>query len=231
MREQMLTKTAFAMTALLASMASLAAAPMGPIGPNAVIFTRDGLAIATRPSVVHTPQVPVLEPGLTKIFNNLSRYPDGAYWCCTSLIISGPNSQIGSLSWIAAPFTANADITVSRIVLGLGHVTGKNAVVVTLNSDSGGLPGTELASTTVSNLPAFPSCCVVAQAKGQGVTLSTGQQYWVVVKTNSGDSDTLAGWNFNDTEQVVEGSEAINTGTGWQPLKSLVAPAFQVLGK
>ena len=227
----MLTKTVFTIAALLASTASLAAAPIGPIGPNAVITTPDGLAIATRPSMVHYSQVPVLEPGLTKIFNNLSHYPDGAYWCCTSFIISGPNSDTHSQSWIAAPFTANANLTVSRIVLGLGYVSGKNSVVVTLNSDSGGLPGSELASTTVSNLPVFPSCCVVARAKGQDVSLSTGQQYWVVVKTNNKDSDTLAGWNFNDTEQVIQGSEAVNKGSGWQPLQSLAAPAFQVLGK
>ena len=227
----MLTKTVLAVAALLASVASLAAAPKGPIGPNALIITSDGLMIATRPEAARDPQMPVLEPGLTKIFNNLSRYPDGAYWCCTSFIISGPDSETHQQSWIAAPFTANADLTVSRIVLGLGHVSGKNAVVVTLNSDSGGLPGSELASTTVSNLPAFPGCCVVAQAKGQDVLLSAGQQYWVVVKTNNKDSDTLAGWNFNDTEQVIEGSEAINKGFGWQPLQSLAAPAFQVLGK
>jgi hypothetical protein len=168
---------------------------------------------------------------MTKVFDNLSKYPDGVYWCCTSFIVSGPDSDFGQQSWIGAPFTPNASVTVSKVVLGLGHDSGKNAVVVTLNSDSGGLPGTELASTTVSNLPEFPGCCALIQAKFKGVPVSAGQQYWVVVKTNNKDTNTLAGWAFNDTEQVIPGTGAFNDGTGWQSLQSLAAAAFEVVGK
>jgi hypothetical protein len=228
----MLIRTLFVVAALpLAATLCFASAPKGPVGPNGITVTPNGLAIATRPSELHFSQAPVVEPGLTKIFDNLSRYPDGVYWCCTSSIVSGPDSEFGSQSWIASPFTPNANLTVSKIVLGLSLVSGKNAVVVTLNSDSGGLPGSELASATVSGLPDFPGCCAVAQAKVNGVPVSAGQQYWVVVKTNHKDSTTLAGWNFNDTEQVILGNAAVNTGFGWQPLQTLALPAFEVLGK
>ena len=71
----------------------------------------------------------------------------------------------------------------------------------------------------------------VVRAKFDGVPVSAGQQYWVVVKTNSRDTNTLAAWNFNDTEQVIQGAEAVNDGSGWQPLQSFAAPAFEVLGK
>jgi hypothetical protein len=227
----MLGRTVFAVTALLVSTAVLAASPKGPIGPNGIIASPDGVAFATRPSTLHYAQPPIATAGLTKIFDNLSHYPDGVYWCCTSFIISGTKSEFAAQSWIAAPFTPTANLTVSKIVLGLGYVSGKNAVVVTLNSDSAGLPGSELGSTTISGLADFPGCCLVAQAKGQGVPVSAGQQYWVVVKTNSSNSDTWAGWAFNDTEQVNLTSVAVNSGSGWEPLPSLGAPAFEVLGK
>jgi hypothetical protein len=228
----MLSRALIAVAALpLAATATLAAAPKGPIGPNAIITTPDGLAIATKPPTLRYSPVPIATPGLTKIFDNLSKYPDGVYWCCTSYIVSGPNSEFGQQSWIGAPFTPNASLTVSEIVLGLGIDSGKNTVVVTLNGDKDGLPGKELASTTISNLPDFPGCCGVVRAKFDGVPVSAGLQYWVVVKTNSRDTNTLAAWNFNDTEQVIQGAEAVNDGSGWQPLQSFAAPAFEVLGK
>ena len=228
----MFGRTLLAAAALpLAATASLAAAPKGPIGPNAVIVTPQWLAIATKPPALRYSQAPIVAPGMTKLFDNLSKYPDGVYWCCTSSIVSGPDSEFGSQSWIAAPFTATANLTVTKIVLGLSLVSGTNNVVVTLNGDRAGLPGKELASTTVSNLPDFPGCCGVTQATFDGVSVSAGQQYWVVVKTNNQDKNTLAGWNFNDTEQVTLGNEAINTGSGWQPLETLAAAAFRVLGK
>jgi hypothetical protein len=227
----MLERTISALAALLVSTGTLAASPKGPIGPNGIIATPDGVAFATSPSTLHYAQPPVATAGLTKIFDNLSHYPDGVYWCCTSFIVSGTKSEFAAQSWIAAPFMPKANLTVSKIVLGLGHVSGKNTVVVTLNSDSGGLPGSELASTAISHLADFPGCCLVAQAKGQGVSVSAGQQYWVVVKTNSSNSDTWAGWFFNDTEQVNLTNVAVNSGSGWEPLPSLGAPAFEVLGK
>jgi hypothetical protein len=228
----MIGRTLLAIAALsLAATPTLAAAPKGRIGPNGVIATPNGLAIATRSPAWHYPQGPIVEPGLTKIFDNLSHYPDGVYWCCTSFIVSGPNSEFGAQSWIAAPFTPNASLSISKIVLGLSHDSGNNTLVVALNSDNDGLPGAELASATVSGLPDFPGCCVVVQAKFKGLSVSAGQQYWVVVKTNRKSAGTLGGWAFNDTEQVIEGSEAVNSGSGWEPLQSFAAPAFEVLGQ
>jgi hypothetical protein len=223
----MLKTSLLTMAALLASTATFAAAPKVMVRPNGVIVTPDHLTIAAnRPRPIYS-QAPALERGLTKIFDNLSRYPDGVYWCCTSSLISGPNSEFGSQVWIGAPFTPSANSTVSKIVLGLNYDSGTNAMVVALNKDSGGLPGKELASARVSGLPDFPSCCAVAQAKFNDVPLSAGQQYWVVVRTDKKTADTFGGWSFNDTEQVNEVTEAINDGTGWQRCNPLQRPPLR----
>ena len=227
----MLKSSLLTIAALLASTAAFAAAPHVLIRPNGVIVTPNRLTIASNPPRPVYSQAPVIERGLTKIFDNLSRYPDGVYWCCTSSLISGPNSEFGSQVWIGAPFTPSANSTVSKIVLGLNYDSGTNAMVVAINKDSSGLPGNELASARVSNLPDFPSCCAVATAKFNDIPLTAGQQYWVVVRTDKKTADTFGGWSFNDTEQVNEVTEAINDGTGWQPLQSLAAAAFEVLGK
>lgn len=224
-------KFLFAVAALLAGTASLTAAPKVVVRPNGVIVTPDRLMIApNRPVPVYS-QAPTAERGLTKIFNNLSKYPDGVYWCCTSSIVSGPNSEFGSQVWIGAAFTPAASVAVSKIVSGLNHDSGTNAMVVAVNSDSGGLPGEELGSANVSGLPDFPSCCAVAQAAFNGISLEGGKQYWVVVRTDKKTADTFGGWAFNDTEQVVPPTLAFNDGTGWQPLQSLAGVGFEVLGK
>jgi hypothetical protein len=234
-RDYMLRKILLTVPALaiVVGTAALAAPPKGPLGPNGIFLSPNGLAIATKPPALPYVRVPGSDAGLTKIFDNLAhRYPDGEYWCCTSYIISGSSSEFGAESWIGAPFTPGAGVTVSKIVLGLFYDSGKTKLVVTLNSDSGGLPGKELASATVSrDLPDFPSCCAVEQVKIDNVPLSAGQQYWVVVKTAKKDSDTFGGWAFNDTEQIALANVAFNDGSGWQPLQSFSAPAFEVLGK
>ena len=166
---------------------------------------------------------------LASTFSTISAAIRMAFTGAAPALISGPNSEFGSQ--VGAPFTPSANAAVSKIVLGANYDSRTNAMVVAINKDSSGLPGKELASARISGLPDFPSCCAVTHAKFNDVPLTAGQQYWVVVRTDKKTADTFGGWSFNDTEQVNEVTEAINDGTGWQPLQSLAAVAFEVLGK
>jgi hypothetical protein len=217
----------------LAGSGASAAGPKGPVGPNRVFLMPDGMAVATRPSASHLyPRN--LAPGEAPIYDNLAgKYPDGTYYCCVGWVVSGPDVPLFGQTWLAAAFTPANNTSVTRVDLGIGFVSGNtNALVVTLNSDASGAPGTELAKFEIRNMPMFGSCCAVATVKDKaGTALVGGQQYWVVVKTNNKDSDIWANWNSNDTEQINPVPGAYNAGSGWITGNYLVGMAFAVFGK
>ena len=224
---------AFAALALVSTTVS-AADLKSPIGRGEMVVGKNGRLAVTAPpagSNAGESQTPYLEPGDVTIFSNLAKkYHDGTYWCCSGYEISGPST--GSELWEAQAFTPAADISATKIMLGLGYVEGTNAVGVTLNSDNGGVPGTELAHFKVTSMPVFGSCCVLARVKHKaGVPLTGGQQYWVVVKTDSNDPDVLAIWNQNDTEQINYVTVAYNFNEGGWQTQSLIGAAVGVFGQ
>jgi len=103
----------------------------------------------------------------------------------------------------AMPFTPGGNYNLTQIIIALGNLDGDQSVIVTLNADSGGLPGSVL--ETWDALPYdwwnpyvgnyyTPETLV----SSPGIVLHAGQQYWV---TASGDPSVLtdAVWNLNST--------------------------------
>ena len=143
-------------------------------------------------------------PGLVTIFSNLaSEYPNGEFWCCTGYNIMGPSSGIGE-QWMAAAFTPHANHTVTKISVAVGYSQGTtNGAVLSLRQDNNGAPGKTLKGWTLSALPVFGTCCALAEASDpSGIPVSAGQQYWVVLRTNANQLDTVDAWNVDDTDQV-----------------------------
>lgn len=163
--------------------------------------SKDGrITIAGKGSIVSsTFQKPANQ---TFIYNNLSSYPLGTYWCCEGWTISGPNSVVGETFAVGMPFTPSANYTVTEIVVSVGYVTGTNSIQVYLDADDNGLPGATLAHFYLQNEPTFGSCCVYQYNPGLGVAVTAGTQYWVVVAP--GGADTWAAWNDNDTNETAQ---------------------------
>lgn len=178
---------------------------------------------------------PLVPPkGLAAVFDNLgSKYPDGVYFCCDGLSVSGPDTDLGQQVWPAIAFTPATDVTVKVVDAAVGYNGGANDVVISIATDSGGLPGSFLGSTHVTGLSNFGDCCGLARAKFSGIRLKAGQQYWVVVGTDSEDTTAVAAWSFNSTEQIQTVRFAENYGKGWQLINvnARPAPAFAVYGK
>lgn len=169
------------------------------------------------------------DAGLSAIYNNFSNYPLGMYWCCQGWTISGPNSLIGATYADAMPFTPATNATATEIAVGVGYVTGTNGVTVSLNADSGNLPGSVIAHFDGAGLPAFGSCCaVIFKSSSKGVALSAGTQYWVVVQTSNNTADTWDAWNDNDTNQTAQPFAFSNNGV-WGNTSGILG-AFAVLG-
>jgi hypothetical protein len=237
-------KTLVTLTVLaLASVAAFAASRDG------FMVTSNGRIVITknRPDAAATVASSSSDPGdasLVRIFDNIgSYYPKGIYYCCQGWTIAGPitgQQQSFPELWEAAAFTPAADHTVTKIKVAAGWVLGVNGLVLSLYNDSGGVPGTAIKSWSLTNLPTFGCCALQVGTDAAGIPVKAGVQYWVVLKTNSKESNTLAAWNDNDTDQLTyrkmatycsddkEGSCGNNDA--WTTFETAPAPAFAVLG-
>lgn len=208
---------------LIVSLSALAASK------NGVSTSKDGSrTIASKPVTQAVPSQKKMPAGLTILYDNASTYPLGVYWCCEGYTISGTGSLVGTQFADAMPFTPSVNATVTHIGVGVGYVAGTNEVVVSLNADSGGLPGNSLGSFNASNLGTFGDCCQVEVSSITGVPVTAGTQYWIVVQTTSASSDTWAAWNDNDTNQTLQPFAFNDAGT-WTATEGVLG-AFGVAG-
>jgi len=222
---------------ILASVTALAASNDG------VVMSKDGRrTIATKRTQLVTRE-PSSDAGLVTIFNTIgSKYPKGTYWCCEGATITGPTALSGFPEyWEAGGFTADADHTVTKVKVAVGFVEGTNGLVLSLNADAGGVPGTALKSWKLSGLPNFGSCCTVeSKSDSAGISIKAGTPYWIVLKTSSKESNTWAAWNVNDVDQVdtapvafycsADKGGSCGTNDAWTATLSQPGPAFAVLG-
>jgi len=219
------TLTLVLVSFLLVSLTAFAASK------NGISTSHNGQVTATaKPSGTFFGGGPIADIGETVIYNNLSNYPLGVYWCCEGWTISGPNSPIGATYADGMPFTPAANGKVTKLVVAVGYVTGTNSVEISLNADANGLPGNVIGKFDVTGLPSFGSCCVtVSKGGGGGVSVTAGTQYWVVVQTDSKSADTWNAWNDNDTNETAQPFAFNNNGV-WGATEGILG-AFAVVGK
>lgn len=145
--------------------------------------------------------------GLTKIYSNLGSKTD-AYSDVGEALI-GATAPEDYPFFIGMPFTPKYDSHVSQVQVAVQYQSGANQVNLSIYEDSGGIPGTLLAGpVTVTNLPDFPTCCLLTVANFSPLAVTGGTRYWVVADTPS----TGTGSNF--------------TGAWCQVVKPFVPIAF-----
>ena len=202
---------------VLAGATAIAAAPSGVMNSDhTTLVARHARITVFAQSSRSLIRTNISDAGLVTIFSNLAdRYPKGEYWCCEGYNIMGPNSGAGE-QWMAAAFTPSADHTVTKIEVAVGYSQGTNGVVISLNKDSNGMPGTALKTWHASGLQNFGTCCaIVVKSDKSGIPVGAGKQYWIVLSTNGNETDTVDAWNFNDTNQVDLTTLASYTNNQW----------------
>jgi hypothetical protein len=234
----MLKKTLLTLTVLaLASLTAFAASKEG------ISVSKDGRMTVSTARAQAVTRVETPEPALVKIFDNIgTAYPKGTYWCCEGYTITGPTALSSFPEyWEAGGFTPSANHTLTEIKVAVGFVEGTNGLVLGLYNDASGVPGTAIKSWSLSNLPTFGTCCVVeVKTDTAGIAVKAGTQYWIVLKTNSKESNTWAAFNVNDTDQTDPAPTAFycsddkggscGNNDKWTAGESQPGPAFAVLG-
>lgn len=221
---------------VLAGALTLASSTAFAAGQKPITVNLNGSTELIGPAIHSLVEPTKQEPGLVKIFDNLlpvKKYPYGTYFCCLGPTVAGPNNSynVPAESWAEA-FTPSTNATATKVEVGVGYATGTNSVNIGLYSDSNGVPGTALVSQDVGNLPPFGSCCVTMNLNDKsGVQVTAGTQYWVVLSTDSSDTDFLGGWNYNTSDQVTKVNQAENIGSGWQAGAIAPGVALAVWGK
>jgi hypothetical protein len=139
------------------------------------------------------------EAGLIAIAGNVSTFAKARFICCDSLSVGGPQSF--DPFWRAVPFTPAANASVTEVLVPVFYYGGTNEIVVSLNNDANGLPGTAIRTWHLKNLPTQITCCLLDVARDKtGIPVTGGTQYWVAVTTDSSDPDFYGQWPFNTTD-------------------------------
>ena len=163
-------------------------------------------------------------PGFAKADVIFSDFGAGnTYSCCLNWGIGLHIPPFNTISAMA--FTPSSNFDLSQIDLGITWVGNTNSVIVSLENDSSGLPGSAIESWTVSNLPPTGSTNAIETVRPVSpVELMATQQYWIDV---AGVGDASAAWNWNVVGAIGPyaqrggGSFVLNDGT---------LGAFDVLG-
>ena len=152
-RKTLLTLATLALTSLTAF-----AAPKGD-----VVISKDGRMISVTNGVHSVTRVAPSDAGLVTIFDNIGKaYPKGTYWCCQGYGITGPDASGRSPEfWLAVAFTPSDNYMVTRVEVAISHFAGSNELVLSLNNDASGLPGTAIRTWNMTDMPLFGSCCTI----------------------------------------------------------------------
>jgi len=149
------------------------------------------MALAPRPSVASI-----------LIYSDMGSPGNYSYQSSDGYLVSGPTASVPPSPIAvsdASPFTASGNFSVGEIDVGLSNVAGTETADLSVWTDAGGTPGTQIGSTyQLTGLPVNGSCCAVASVTGiTGINLISGDTYFVVI--TAGASDTYDAWNFANT--------------------------------
>lgn len=173
----------------------------------------------------------------TTFFSDLGT-GSNVYNCCSGWTVAGTGS-LGTSFTAANEFMAGATGSVSQIDIGIGYVEGVNSFFVGLYTASGNDPGTLIDQWNgLSSSTNFGSCCGLVSITGiTGVSLTSGQDYFLVIGPTNLSATTFEAWNFNSTGATgtdLYANSGCQNGSGnncsWTSNGTQTIGAFDVIG-
>jgi hypothetical protein len=168
---------------------------------------------------------------LKTLFSNLSDYRFATYFCCSGVVISGPDAKFGpGTFWIAVPFTPKEDAALTQVEAPFFSIAGAPSIAVSLASDASGVPGGTIAGPIeLNNLPLIGGCCKLSVVRFGNIALAKGTQYWIIVGTDSNSADSNDSWQANTTDMRSH-PRAIYSNGAWTARTGSI-PAIGIFGK
>ncbi len=151
--------------------------------------------------------------GASTIYSDFG--PGSTYDCCTGVIVTGALTT-GTPFTEGAGFTSPFNADVNQIDIALSNFQGTDGAIVSMWTDGGGIPGTQLASWTINGLPAWsgnPGNTPVTISGISGLHLTAGSTYFLVAGAINPNDDTWDVWHNNS--QGATGLQPVNEGSGW----------------
>ncbi|SRR5579872_295849 len=206
---------------------------------NDFVFSPDGRTVWATHAPSHITMPPAQDAAAITIAGNLSRYPNATYFSVWGNTIAQGGANFPFQAWEAIAFTPQANATITQVEVSAGRQSsGVTGYELSIYNDAGGVPGTAIGTTHVSNIPIYGQCCDLAVVNDPaGLPVTAGTQYWVVVSTTPSDTDIYA-WAFNSTDMRPQLSASWCKGTTtycgnnsgkWVPYQ-YVQLGFAVLG-
>jgi hypothetical protein len=121
----------------------------------------------------------------------------------------------------AIAFTPAISTTSKKVTLGLMAWSANSYTYqadVSIYNDAGGVPGSALATKTVTAAPKFGPCCTLITARLE-VPLTAGTQYWIVVGPHTSTDATI--WAAQAVDYVNQYKLATNDGVSWTAFTSV----------
>ena len=179
---------------------------LGPNSPyqvsNITVQPADRGSHYMQTSVIVTIGAGVTEASFTNVpksgmpfYNNFGT--GGSLYQCSPLgwNVAGSTSPVGFYTQ-AAEFTSQTTGSVSEIDVGVNWVSGPNQFFLALYTESGGLPGTQIAQWATGNDGRCPQPVSITGITG--VTLTAGTNYFLVVGPTIQASSIYFRWNLNN---------------------------------
>jgi len=168
------------------------------------------------------------------LFTDLGPAGD-VYNCCSGWTVSGSASNAGLIT-AANLFTVSGSgsLSVTEIDLGVTNAGGLNTFSASIWTEVGGLPGAQVPGadwSPLSTSTVFGNCCGLVSITGiTGVTLTGGQQYFMILSPVSNSDNSWNPWNQNN--QGVTGLDLYSQdgGTTWKSNGATTLGTFDILG-
>ncbi len=221
-------------TVLAATAAALLATSSAALASNVSFSADKRVAFAAPHAAAGSTPYFIRKATSATIYSNLATaYPKGLYYTNTGSTVyaSSTDSQ-----YVAVGFTPKVNATAVEVEAAVGNFgDGKDKFVLSIYSDSSGIPGTALTSQTVTATTAFGTCCglIVAKLK-TGLALKGGTPYWVAVTLNKVQTTAMddGAWMLATTNEIDTHPFAFNANnTGWTSSPTTTPPAFGVFSK
>lgn len=141
----------------------------------------------------------------------------------------------GLADGIAALFMAqgSGSEAVGQIDLGMWNFSGLQSFTASIWTDVAGKPGAQVSGAlwSLAATNAYPGCCALASVTGiSGVSLTGGQQYFMVLQPVSYSDNSSNAWIYN-SQSVSGDMQSTTNGTTWSDLGTTSNfAAFDVIG-